>query len=501
MNIKNFFEKYNNHPVLFLGTGISLRYHHQSYTWDGLLSKIAFDISGKEEYYLDLKSNSYENGVYSYAKIATAIEKYFEESLREDRNGKFKEINDIFYDNVKKGINTSRFKIYIASLFSNLTLDSNKNTELDELKQACRNIGSIITTNYDTLIEDKLNFRPLIGNEILLSEPYGSVYKIHGCVTNPNKIIITAEDYNDFYNKYDLINAQLLSLFIHHPIIFMGYSIGDDDIKRLLKTIFSFVEPNSMIASKIKENFLLVEYEKGSTNTEITEYNIMIDAINTIQINRLKTDDFLSIYQEIKNLHLPISAMDVRKVQSVVKDIYSGGSIKVTIASDLDTLDNNKKILAIGSLETIYIDITLKELLLDYFNIIDSDNYAKTNAINGFIIQSTQYFPIFAFSKKNSTIKKVEKFKKNQETNLKHSIERIYLKNKIICDKNHNSIYSIINDPSIPISYKNDIILWGVYNDNISLEDTENYLRNFDRPYSTDFNKILCAYDYKKYKD
>lgn len=66
----------------------------------------------------------------------------------------------------------------------------NSNTELSELKSE-KNVGSIITTNYDKLAQDIFEFNPLIGNDILLSNPYGSVYKIHGCVDDPSKIIIT----------------------------------------------------------------------------------------------------------------------------------------------------------------------------------------------------------------------------------------------------------------------------------------------------------------------
>ncbi|MDI5499114.1 SIR2 family protein, partial [Salmonella enterica subsp. enterica serovar Montevideo] len=127
-----------------------------------------------------------------------------------------------------------------------------------------KNIGSIITTNYDQLVENIFDFNPLIGNNILLSNPYGSVYKIHGCVSDPNNIIITGEDYANFDNKYELIRAQLLSIFIHNPIIFIGYSISDKNIKYLLKTIFSYVDLNTELAKRIKDNFLLVEYEKDS---------------------------------------------------------------------------------------------------------------------------------------------------------------------------------------------------------------------------------------------
>lgn len=97
---------------------------------------------------------------------------------------------------------------------------------------------------------------PLIGNDILLSNPYGSVYKIHGCVDKPESIIITENDYKSFRERYELIRAQLLSLFIHNPIIFLGYNLGDDNIKTLLKTIFSYVDVNSDISEKFVIIFL-----------------------------------------------------------------------------------------------------------------------------------------------------------------------------------------------------------------------------------------------------
>lgn len=75
--------------------------------------------------------------------------------------------------------------------------------EIAELKKARKNISSVITTNYDKMIEQLFAFNPLIGNDILLSNPYGSVYKIHGCVSQPEKIIITASDYEEFNCKYE----------------------------------------------------------------------------------------------------------------------------------------------------------------------------------------------------------------------------------------------------------------------------------------------------------
>ena len=102
---------------------------------------------------------------------------------------------------MKKGINISRFKLYIADLLKDTSLKKGMLEEIAELKKARKNIGSIITTNYDKMIEEMFSFNPLIGNDILLSNPYGSVYKIHGCISAPDKIIITEKDYCEFNEK------------------------------------------------------------------------------------------------------------------------------------------------------------------------------------------------------------------------------------------------------------------------------------------------------------
>lgn len=170
---------------------------------------------------MDIKSAcTASNGYCSYPQMSGKIEAEFNKALERDRNGKFKAVNDLFYEQMRSGIKLSRLKIYIAQLLSDVTMKDEVSEEISELKKVRKNISSIITTNYDTLVESIFEFNPLVGNDILLSNPYGSVYKIHGCIKDISKIIITEEDYKRFDEQYELIRAQMLSLFIHNPIIF-----------------------------------------------------------------------------------------------------------------------------------------------------------------------------------------------------------------------------------------------------------------------------------------
>jgi hypothetical protein len=496
MELSKFIGGFQNHPVLFIGTGISLRYLKQSYTWDGLLSKVSSDFSENEEYYLDLKSRCETDGKYDFPKIATLLEQDFNKSLSENRNGKFKSINDIFYSEMKNNNNLSRLKIYLTQLLSNQEIKEEMKDEISEFTKARKNIGSVITTNYDQLVENLFQFTPLIGNNILLSNPYGAVYKIHGCISAPERIIITERDYEKFSKKYELVRAQLLSLFIHNPIIFMGYGIGDENIKSILKTVFTYVQPNSEQAEKIRKNFLLVEHDKDSESKEITEHDIDLAGFATIRINKIKTNDFKSIYSALANLKLPVSAMDVRKVQDIVREISAGGEIKVSITEDLDSIKNGDKIIAIGSSKTIsYQHYNTNELMSNYFKIIDESNSQMISVINKLTIQTSQWFPSFGFSSISDEVTEIEKLKSNQRNKINKAIDKVHITSK----SNHNCIPDIFADDAISRSNKFETVLWGLFHKKISLVEIEEYLRKFEDKESTNYRRLLCMFDYLKY--
>jgi hypothetical protein len=498
MDIKEFVSGFRNHPILFIGTGISLRYFQDSYTWDSLLRHVAYELHENEEYYLDVKSNSEVDGKYDYTKIASELEKDFNSYLQINRNGKFKEVNDIFYKLMEEGVNCSRFKIYVSKLLGDSDINPEMKDEIAELKKIRKNIASIITTNYDQFIEKHFEFSPLIGNDILLSNPYGSVYKIHGCISDPLRIIITESDYVRFNSKFELIRAQLLSMFIHNPIVFLGYGIGDGNIKSILKTIFTYVEPNSAEADKIRRNFLLVEYESGSNSLEVLEHDIDLEGYSTIRINKIKTDNFKGIYTALSELILPVSAMDVRKVQNIVKEISSGGDIKVSITEDLDSIKNSDKIIAIGSSRTIqYQYQTASEMMANYFKIIDESNSQLLELINKHSIQSAQYFPVFGFSEICKNIDRIEALKAQQERKVEVALEAV----PETCKSVHSSINDVFEDVNITGSNKINAVLWLVYTGEISLDETEIFLRGFENKSDTSYRKLLCVYDLKKYAD
>lgn len=507
MLISEFIANYKNHPVLFIGSGLSQRYLTNSYTWENLLKYIAFEIYQNDEKFTDLryKHKNGINGDIDFSKLATDLEQDFNAILEQDRNGKFQHINDIFYTQKQ----ASRFKIYITELLKELKYRDDISDEVQRLKNAGKNIASIITTNYDKLVEDIFGFEPLIGNDILLSNPYGSVYKIHGCYTDPESIIITADDYERFHKRYELIQAQLISIFIHNPIVFLGYSISDENIKRILETIFSYIPQKSELAEKLKRNFLLVEYQENSGNQIVSSHNIQLNNGTLISINKISTDNYSEIYNSLEKLELPVSVMDIKKVGNIIREIQRDGSnsaIKVHIVEDIDELKNSDKILAIGSDKTLNIEIKdKKDLLRLYFKIINDKSHSLVKCISVYTISSSEWFPVFGFSQlvKGEIIdeilsNKLKKLKKQQEEKI------LELKKELKDNENRFRQFSSIDDvfesQDIITSLQHKNVQWLILNNHINLDLVRDYLtKNKSALDQTDFRKILCIYDYKTY--
>jgi hypothetical protein len=102
----------------------------------------------------------------------------------------------------------------------------------------------IFTTNYDSLIENALDANKIMYSVIssdkgaaYWSEDKVQVLKLHGSIDDPSSLILTSDDYLDFYRRHPLI-ANILKLHITtKTILFMGYSLRDLDFRQILDEV------------------------------------------------------------------------------------------------------------------------------------------------------------------------------------------------------------------------------------------------------------------------
>jgi len=118
--------------------------------------------------------------------------------------------------------------------------------------------SSIVTQNYDTLIEQAYECRSLAENQQYRNEaisviPYkplrGSsrwLLKMHGCVTNPDDIVLTKSDYETFEaGRFRTLSGSVQANLMTSHFLFCGFSMKDPNYLRILEEVRHALNPDA----------------------------------------------------------------------------------------------------------------------------------------------------------------------------------------------------------------------------------------------------------------
>src|SRR5690606_11711712 len=112
-----------------------------------------------------------------------------------------------------------------------------KDTTYHNILAKIPHFNSIITTNYDKLIENAIGKGKCViirsNQEIArTSEKKVHVFKIHGDITRPKKLVLTKSDYSELYNKDNKSPfwAAITKEIASKHMLFLGYGYEDPNI-------------------------------------------------------------------------------------------------------------------------------------------------------------------------------------------------------------------------------------------------------------------------------
>lgn len=240
MTIQDIVSHFNTIPFLFVGSGITRRYYNLP-DWKGLLTEFASRVNSDRFTYRAYESKAQQLGSPQgvMPKIATLIQQDFDTKWY---NTPTMRTNESFVLNaVERGC--SPFKAEIAWYLKeqSVALPEYKE-EIQKLKNISKkNLAGIITTNYDFFFEKLFDdYTPYVGQDQLVFsaiQGIAEIYKIHGSVSLPETLIINERDYEVFNNKSKYLAAKLMTIFMEYPIIYIGYSLTDQDIQKILSDI------------------------------------------------------------------------------------------------------------------------------------------------------------------------------------------------------------------------------------------------------------------------
>lgn len=129
-------------------------------------------------------------------------------------------------------------------------------------------IDLVWTTNYDTLLEQAYGAYPAVVRardsdiSLLADSEAVEIVKAHGCVgrSAPDELVLTREDYEDFFVKRPLIAERLRGDLQSRTFFFAGYGYGDTNIANIL------VEARRLAQRTPKRRFLLTRLADPATD-------------------------------------------------------------------------------------------------------------------------------------------------------------------------------------------------------------------------------------------
>lgn len=376
---------FKSYPIVFIGSGVSKRYLKNYPTWEELLleywKQTNPDVDfynyllGIKEKYKQTTDNESDLSHKIYTEAATKIENDFNKMFTENTlQVRDLDARRVFTENI------SPFKFSICQRFSetNLKKEINKE-ELESFKLLLKKAKMIITTNYDAFIEELLleqNVTPklYIGNNGFFEDTVGwsELYKIHGDIKEPRSIIINSEDYQKYDDKAILISAKILSNMIKNPILFIGYSLTDRNVKKLLSDFSSQLPKED--GRKSAERIILIQYKPDEleiVSKQITDQQLQVTYTS------VETDNYKKIYDEISTVNEGLSPYDVLRYQRAIKTLIVNEGEKGNLHSllvslaDLDKLEDSVKqgknlVVALGDKKYVFTHIKELNYLEDY---------------------------------------------------------------------------------------------------------------------------------------
>jgi len=255
----------------------------------GLLEKMMSSISSNED--LSLKVSDANEFQQRYGASALILGKYLKSNLGKDFAS---ELRDALY---QENPNTSDVIEAIV--------------ELSRPQRDGKPLDSLITFNFDNLVEEALE-RNRVKHKSIFSEGMRSkaselpIYHVHGYLPRKGRIlkdkdIVFSEDayHSQFIDPFSWSNLIQLNKLSHNTCLFIGLSLTDPNLRRLLD-VANRKNPNKFISHFIIKKTLAPKNGKDRVD-DLAEFLEEQDA-NELGLNVIWVNDFEEVAPIVKSI-------------------------------------------------------------------------------------------------------------------------------------------------------------------------------------------------------
>lgn len=315
-------------PILFVGSGLPRRYMGAP-SWIGLLEEIIAVnplIDSTLDYYI---KDTRENGKNNLPGVAQQfIDPYFKYAFQTEMKNQGIFPPYVYLMEFEKDICLkSKAVDIIDSYFQKFEDSYNEGTHpaLEELQLLSQvDPHAIITTNYDEMLEKIFpNYEVIVGQQIIRRSMYthvGEILKIHGTTKDANSIVLHQKDYENFLKKKKYLSAQLLTYFIEHPLVIMGYSVQDENIKEILSDIAEMLDD----VNHLLPNIWLVEWKEHIDKKESMPKEKLVDLGNnrSLRVNVIVVENYIELYKTLGE-SVVVDKVNMKLLRNLSRSVYN----------------------------------------------------------------------------------------------------------------------------------------------------------------------------------
>lgn len=332
-------------PVVFAGSGLSRRYLGTP-DWDGLLDHFADLTSRSATYYRGLAGNDRPT-------IASLIGEAFYEMWFSDE--KYSQSRETFEKSIEHISDPLKYEIaqYIAR--HEPLSDASVHLELEALSKI--RIHAAITTNWDTLLEDRLpDLEVFVGQQDVLfatTQAVGEIYKIHGSISDPRSLILTSDDYSAYWERNPYLIAKLLTMLVEHPVLFIGYGLGDSHVNKMLENLIACLTEEQI--EVLNDRLIFVRRAIAGEPSALQRGTMSVGS-HTLSIREYVCADYLELFTMLGDLPERFPSKLLRRLQKSVYELTfstePSGRVHVLPMDDKD-VDNVEIVVGIGTMERL----------------------------------------------------------------------------------------------------------------------------------------------------
>ena len=313
------------------------------------------------------------------------------------------------------------------------------------------NLTYIITTNYDTLIEDEIKNLQVVSKDEDL--PYTSsnkmLIKMHGDFKNKN-IVLKKSDYDNYEKNFQLISTLIKGLFTTNTILFIGYSYNDTNVQQIMNWI------KEILKEETRKAFLVEFTEKDDKEEENGEQ------INRISLKLLTKNNDEILYADKKGRvdydYEKTLTEFLLNIYNEKENVRQEKNFEIYKNLNYLTKHNWKKL---SKYSEIYIDKDWKRILNTRFEFKDIEKYEEIlfkSRIKKVVqnINRSEKEILIPFSEKGITPKRKEQKNILEE---KIEVEEKFL--KIICDYDYKNFQNLVEEYKENNNINKYVIVYG----------------------------------------